>query len=345
MSDYYRIEFFTDQMVFASSALISKAQRIDLDFLTFGSFAVETPLIPCKKGWFAHIVDGTELLADGVVNDVEPQTGKQLVAVKPLQALFDVEVFATPITDVIAWLSAQITANFINSGDAAQNRPVAVTSSGSVGGIESDKAVINLLDIMSEALTTYGVVVDCRLDFSSARIAVNIYQQAATATIESDLPNVLERSVTLGDSFGAANKLIVQELGTENAVIGTTEFYLHPDGTVDTNSADRITPVFWKLKQQKTSDDFAEAALNLAKQTLTPKAFDNEVTLKYRRGDMIAQPMHMAIGTEAVIYINGTAYRSILTGKQIEAGAVTLTFGKVRAALTKKLILERRNGA
>lgn len=344
MSDYYRIEFFTDQMVFASSALISKTQRIDLDYLTFGSFAVETPPIPCQKGWYAHIVDGTEVLADGVVNDVQPQTGKQLVAVRPLQALFDVDVFASPITDAVAWLAAQINASFVNSGDSVQNRPVVVTTSGSAGGIESDKAIINLLDIMSEALTAYGVVVDCRLDFSNSTIAVNIYPQTATATIESDLPNVLERSITLGDSYGAANKLIVQEIDKEDAVLSTTEFYLHPDGTVDSNNTNRITPVFWKLKQQKTSEDFATEALNLAKQTLTPKAFDNEVVLKYRRGDMIAQPMQMEIGTKAVIYIGGTAYRSILTGKEIEAGAVTLTFGKVRAALTKKLILERRNG-
>lgn len=344
MFNSYRVEFFNDQLEFQSAALVSAQQRIELDYLAFDAFSLETPDVTCEKGWFVHIVDGTTLIADGVVSDVEPKKNYQLVAVKPLQALFDVEVFASPIANVVQWLGAQITAQFINNADALQNRPIVVTATGTAGGLEMDGQTINLLEVMSEALTTYGIVCDCALDLVNMKVTVQIYKQTATAVLESDLPNVIERTVTLGDSYGAANKCIVQGVDSAGAVQATATYYLHPDGTVDTQNSNRITPVFWTLRQQSyKAEEFAEKAQIAAQQALTPKAFDNEIQLTYRTGDKIASPMEMAIGTAATIYVNGTAYNSLLTGRAIQGERVTLTFGQVRTALTKQLTIERRN--
>lgn len=344
MSDTYRVEIFTDQLSFASAALISKVQAIELDYLAYDAFELEMPLMACEKGWFVHIMDGETLIADGVVSDVVPAKTIQKVAIRPLQALFDVEVFPSSIPDAIAWLSQQINAQFISNADTLQNRPVVVTASGSAGGIETDSETINILDIMGRALEAYGVVCDCALDLTQLKVTVSIYQQTATATLESDLDNVLEREVTLGDSYGAANKCIIRETdGETGAVLNTYTYYLHPSGKVDQSNTDRITPVFWVLTSETTEENFATKARNIAVGYLTPRAFDNEIKITYREGDRIARPMEMQIGTVATIYVNGDAYSSLLTGRTIENGAVTLTFGKVRSALTKKLIMERRN--
>ena len=64
--------------------------------------------------------------------------------------------------------------------------------------------------------------------------------------------------------------------------------------------------------------------------------------LRYRQDDPMVTPAALEIGTQADILYGGKAYRSILTGYELDSGTITLVFGAVRMELTKKLILERR---
>ena len=77
-------------------------------------------------------------------------------------------------------------------------------------------------------------------------------------------------------------------------------------------------------------------------ETLTPQQYDNEIVLQYRSGDALVHPETLQPGTPCTIYTGGVAYSSLLTAKAYSAGTVELTFGAVRVALTKQLILERR---
>lgn len=344
----YKLEIFTDQMEFADAALIAE-QTVELDYLTFDAFTLLSTPVKCQKGYFVHVTAGGSLVCDGVVSDVQPGTGTVSISVRPLQALFDCEVFSTPISDVVTWLEEQIREQFVSNADALQNRPVMVNQTVRTAYpiAVTDGDTVKLLDIMATALTTYGIVCDCYLDMETLKVAVDIYQPGDEMTIESDLKNVLEKSVTLGDSYGAANKIVVRKV-VEDPDTGAVTYpeqkvyYLHPDGTVDERNADRITPVFWTLKDVSDSDTWEQDALAAAVEALTPQQFDNEIVLTYAEEDNLVYPATMLIGTRATIYVDGTAYSSILTGKTIGQGTISLTFGQVRAALTKRLILERR---
>lgn len=123
----YKLELFTEQMKNAGAAIID-APTIDLDYITFDAFSVTSPAVPCKKGYFAHITNGRQLVADCIVSDVQPGVGTVEISMRPLQALFDVDVFASTITDVGSWLAQQITEQFVSNADTLQNRPVTVAS-------------------------------------------------------------------------------------------------------------------------------------------------------------------------------------------------------------------------
>lgn len=344
----YKLELFTEQMIFADAVEID-TPTIDLDYLTFNAFSVTAPTVACQKGYFAHITNGSALVADCIVSDVQQDTGTVAISMRPLQALFDVEVFASPIPDAASWLLDQIEAQFVSNADTLQNRPVTVVSTVrtayplTVGEDET----LNLVNIMAQALTTYGIYVDARLNMKTMKIVVQILPPVSQLTFEADLDNVLDKTITLGDSYGSANKMIIRKQ-VEDSETGEvtypseTVFYLHPDGTVDTTDDNRITPVFWLLGNLADSETWDQDALDQAVENLTPQQYDNEITLQYRAGDALVNPEIAQIGTPAVIYTGGMAYTSILTGRTIGAGTVTLTFGAVRVALTKKLILQRR---
>lgn len=344
----YKLEVFTDQMQFASAAVIS-APEISLDYLTYDAYSLTVPTMECKKGWYTHISNDGDTVADGVVSDVQPGKGVVDISIRPLQAIFDVQVFPSPITDAAAWLAEQIRAQFVSNADTLQNRPIhiesAVRSNYPLEMGEGD--TIGLIDVMAQALTTYGIYVDAKLDFDGEQIAVQILPPPAAVTLEADLDNVLERSITLGDSYGSANKMIIRKRVTDSETDAVSYpmqavFYLHPNGSVDTNNADRISPVFWAIATLPDSETWDADALEQATQTLAPQQYDNEIILKFALGDKLVEPESIQPGTPVTIYTGGLPYNSILTGRAFSAGTIELTFGAVRVALTKQLILQRR---
>ena len=342
----YKLEIFTDQMEFCSAALIDK-QPIELDFLTYDAYTIAAKAIPCKKGYFTHITDGGSLVADGVISDVQPGTGTVDISIRPLQALFDVEVFASPIPDAVIWLEQQITEQFIKNPDALQNRPVRLSASTRTAApLAVDGETVRLLDVMAAALTTYGIVCTCYLDMAKKAVQASIAAVTKVVTLEADLPNVLEKSITLGDSYGAANKAYIRQVVEDEAgnttYPQTAVFFLHPDGTIDNKDADRIVPVFWTVKNVNDSETWEQEALEAATEALAPQQYDNEIILTYRAGDGLTHPENIPIGAQARILTGGEAYTSILTGRTIGVGTVELTFGRVRVALTKQMIMERR---
>lgn len=342
----YKLEIFTDQMEFCSAALINK-QPIELDFLTYDAYTVTAKAIPCKKGYFTHITDGGTLVSDGVVSDVQPGTGTIDISIRPLQALFDVEVFASPIPDVVTWLEQQITEQFIQNADALQNRPIKLsTDARAAAPLTIDGETVRLLDVIAAALSTYGIVCTCYLDMAERVVQVNLTTVTKTVTLEADLPNVLEKSITLGDSYGAANKAYIRRVVEDEAghttYPQTAVFFLHPDGTIDNEDVERIVPVFWTVKDVNDSETWDQEALEAATEALAPQQFDNEIVLTYRAGDGLSHPEEIPIGVQAKILTGGEVYTSILTGRTMGVGTVELTFGRVRVALTKQMIMERR---
>lgn len=358
-------------MEYASATVVSKSQNIDLDYLAYDAFSIETQLIEAKKGYFVHITQDNEFVADGIISDVRPDKKTQKISIRPIQALFDSEIFYDPISSSIQWLADTITSYYITNTDAPQNRPIDLTftlSADSCSLIENFKDVgdtVNLLSVIETALKTYSVVVDTWIDMSDLRIKVNIYQQTETKELEADLENVLESDVTLGDSYGSINKALVRkydyvettsggETTKEVRVLGDFEYYRLSDDSIvlSTDTYDqslRIFPVFWDLiliekTSEMTDAEWLEEALSQATEVLTPETYDQEIVLKYHKDDKLVRPMDIKIGSIITVHLKGETYTSILAAKRIEGNTVTLTLGAVRTELTKKLSMDRIGG-
>lgn len=352
----YKVEIFSDQFVYKSMAMVDEyTTTIEQDFLTYDSNTIQTPLIECEKGDLVHITDqDNNYVADGIIGDVQPSDKAQEITIRPLNALFDTEVFYTAVTDCITWLATNIDSAFMSNTDTLQNRPITLTYTASAEALPLTgfnlHETVNILSVMISAMKTYGVVVASRLDLPNKRFTVDIYQQTATKVLEASLDNVLQKSVTIGDNYGSTNKAVIRKIRVVDdvtTVLGQTEFYLHTDGTINATDGNRIVPVFWEIESLELDDDMTEsewqaAALSRAKEILTPAKYDNEIVLQYDRDDLLARPADMLIGTATTIYLDGNTYASILTGKRIEGQKITLIFGVTRTELTKQLSIKQR---
>ena len=348
----YRLEIFDDQMVYVSSTMLDEDVLVEDDELTLAPYTLTVRPMAASKGWFTHLCRGAQVVADGIISDVQPGKETTTLSVKPLKALFEADVFLpAEIPDAAAWLSAQIEQWFAGAEDVSQRRPVrlATTMSGTLCPLAPDAGATTakLTDLMARAMTVYGIVVDCRLNPAEKLVDVSVRRETATMTLEADLDNVLDRTVTLGSSYGAANKCILRRTQTDAETGEVTEleqrsFYLHSDGTVTEEDADRITPVFWALEDLEDCDTWDADALARAAEVLTPQSYDQEIVLAYRRDDRIARPTERSIGTAATIRLGGATHHSILTGRTYLGSTVELTFGCVRTELTKRLTMERR---
>lgn len=348
----YNLEVFTDQFEYVAFDLIDDRQTIDLDYLTYSAYTITTRLNQAQKGYFIRITKDNEHVASGYIADVQPGKTTQEISIKPLQSLFDAEVFYTPVTDCITWLATNIQAAFMNNADTLQNRPITLTYTPSANNLPLTgfnlHTEVNILSVIISALKTYGVVCEMTLDVTNKRITVDIAQQTATQTIEANLENIIEKSVTLGDSYGSLNKMIIRKTDKDTgANLGEHSFYLHPNGTIDRTNNNRIYPVFWDLETLETEDDqtatqWLNKATERAKEVLTPEKYDNEILLTYKADDMLTHPLSAEIGTATDIYFENEQYGSILTGKTITGEKVTLIYGVVRTDLTKKIAMRNR---
>lgn len=343
----YKIEFFDSKMNYQCSHFFD-VDEISYDYLT--QEATEIILVgkcTAQKGSFAHIT-GDDCF-DCIVSDIRPDMGVTKVSIRPLQALFDFEVFTEPITDVAEFIFKQIKNTMVENVDILQNRPLEIHniafSSQRPMVIEQNK--VNLIDVLASALTTYQIAVDCKLNMKQKTVVAIIEYVAETKVIEADLKNVISKEITLGDSYGSFNKVFIRETSTNNetgaiTILNIVSFFLHTDGTISTIDMLRISPVFFTIEDLETSVEWNIKALEKASELLVPQQFDNEINLTYKKQDKITNPQQMKIGTGAIIYTNDKAYTSILTGKVIAKNTILLIFGAVRVDLTKKLILERR---
>lgn len=341
----YKIEVFSRDFTFKSFSVIEKPD-FSMDYLTIEKTSVWAKEITADKGDFVHITTGTEIAYQGIIDDLEPGIDGVTLTLKPLIALFDVNVKwdRNAIENIEDFIAGIITDNFVNSGDDLQNIPgLAVsTTSETAASLNLDSDIGEFYNIITTALTGYGVVVDFSFDPQNKNASVIIGKSLKSTVIEADLPNVIGTSFIIGDSYGQLNKLTVinQDDNSEEKT-----YYLHNDGTVDDVDNDRIFPVFFSYQFVSVGDkDFATEAYAAAYTALAPQKYDNCIEITINTENRLIDAS-MSIGTEAVIYYGNKTYISVLTGFSKSDKTVTLVFGCVRAELTKRLILERRKKA
>lgn len=200
--------------------------------------------------------------------------------------------------------------------------------------------IVNLVNsVIIPAMEKYGVLVKTQLDIQNREIKVSVGKVAqGTIIIETDLPNIIRKNITIKSVSADVNKLIIYDASDYET---KKTYYLHNDLSYDTKDTDRITPVNCEITSVKVEEgsSFESAAISEAYNKFANLSYSNLIELTMMNGDILVRPDEIEFGQIVRIISDGVSYTSILTGR--ERGTVTkLIFGTVRLDLTKIL---RRN--
>lgn len=199
------------------------------------------------------------------------------------------------------------------------------------------KAVINLLkDLIQPALVRNRVALYITPNFTSQTITIHVgIKDSVDFKIEAELPNVIAKNVILNQTTKEVNKLFVYN---EADFSQSATYYLHNDGTFDTNNTDRVTPVMFDIKtiNVKEGETFSDCALEAAKDTFGDIFAANLIEIKVLNDDWLVKASTMEIGQLVSVILNGAVYQSVLTGFK-RKDCTELTFGTIRMDLTKIL--------
>ena len=314
-----------------------------------------------QKSDIIRIWRGTEQYS-GIITNVTTGAGvnvelisKNLMTItyEPWIKLFDIDIlFDTDLqgsnTPLETFIANTITDYFISNSDSMQNiSGLSVQTSTSTlnwgfhltSVVEGQHyTVVNFLNaILTRAMSKYQVALDFDVDFENKTIVVSIGKnQLAEKVIEAELPNIINRSITLQANSNDTNKLIVYDMSD----ISTSEtYYLHTDGTYDTTDDDRIVPVVLEIAGviSNESETFQSLADAYASNLFNSISYNNLIELEMLDDDDLVKPKDLKIGQTLNVISGGASYSTILTGRRI-GETTTLICGTIRLDLTKILL-------
>ena len=339
----YKIEIFDRAYNFVSFSPVERPE-IYVDFLTLEKSSVTCVSISAQKGDFAVITDSKgKTIYSGIVDDVDISEIGTALTLQPLVSIFDCDVYfdRTQSSQIEPFIAGIILRYFRDSSDAAQNITgiTVETTSETTGALNLKDNIHNLYEIMTTALSDYGIAVSVEIDAGAKTFAVTIGTIQGAATIESDLPAVVEKSIIIGDSYGETNKFTAVN---EDQETETATYYLQPNGQISQNPTERLLPVFFSFGFVSVSSEetFADAAYDAAYSALAKNKYNNLIEVTAAEDNHIFPTA--TIGRPVTVLDGGNAYSTIITGYSIREKTVTIIMGCVRADLTKKLLMERR---
>lgn len=353
----YNVEVFTQKFEMVSSTNINEITYKE-DYLSFDENTITVfPMAGIAKEDYIRISRDDEEYA-GVITEITYGTDKsnklQVISFKPLMELlntdilFDVNLQQTGTLE--GFIKDRITEMFIENEDAAQNiRGLSVVTKTQTpdwyfhitprdsGGHYN---IVNLIDsVIVPAMEKYGVLVKPVLDIQSRTIRIEIGRvMAGTFIIEADLPNVINKQITIKSVSSDVNKLIIYDAADYET---KAVYYLHSDLSYDRKDEDRITPVNCEITsvQVEEGHSFDSAAINEAYNKFANLSYSNLIELTVMKKDALIHPEDMEFGQVVKIISDNMQYTSILTAREIGKNH-KLIFGTVRLDLTKIL---RRN--
>lgn len=213
---------------------------------------------------------------------------------------------------------------FVNNADQEQNIPyaeVAIKSATSSWMLDivpdtetSSYALINFFKkVIIPAFEQYSIVVTPHIDFKAKKVTFTVEKNTkATKTIESDFPNVMDKSIVVRKQKKMVNKVTTYNKNNFSMV---ATYFLHTDDTFDKNNTDRVTPVQWVDKEcsTPTTEEQAEriaSKINSAIQTIDRNIGGHEVEEDALQSavdtvnDYLSEGLSIVSGT---VYQNGTA--------------------------------------
>lgn len=349
----YNVEFFDSSFELKHRTNVSRPD-IDSDYLSIEENTVtilSTDEVEKDMYIRLHCLDIDEF---GIVTGLENQNDVQLiVSYKPLTTLFEQKVLINTSYQNNSEMSLEqtiadaITDNWISNTDTSKNIPLASvevlteTVSWTLNLTPTDSGmtycICNFYDsVITAALSKYKIAVTVVPDYQNKTIVFQIgANEQDTEYLETDMPNILSKSVNVGEVDIDINKLTVYDSTDYTSYI---TYYLHSDFSYDTTDDDRLTPVYENIVSVDVDDDntLEDLASEQASSTFSSYSYDNLIEIECMEDDSAIEPLQMAIGQQVNIISEGVQYTSILTGRKI-SDTVTLIFGTIRLDLTKIL--------
>lgn len=352
----YNVEIFTPDFKMVGNSNIDTVSYKE-DYLSGDENSIT--IIPIKgvsKQDYIRISRGDEEYS-GVITEITYGTDKsknlQTISYKPFMELFDTDILFD-VNDqgagsLESYICKTIEDTFLKNEDEKQNiKGLSVETTSSTldwyfhitpaqsGGHFN---VVNLMDsIIIPSLEKYSVIIKTWLDIQNRALRVYVGKAASgLRIIETDLPNIITKSLTIKSVSADVNKLILYDASSdyENKKV----YFLHAsDLGYDTKDRDRITPVNCSIRALEIDENsnFESAAQSEAHNVFGNLAYSNLIELTMLNGDTLVRPEEMEFGQVVRILSDGVEYSSILTGR--ERGKNTkLIFGTVRLDLTKIL--------
>ena len=347
MPNLYKIEIFDREYRYISMGVMQNPP-IQMDYLTLEATTISVNKIQANKGDFAHITDFSgKVIYQGIIQDVYNTNSGVSIKILPMLSLLDVQVQydkiifrQKPLEDVIEQI---IKETYITNSDKLQNiKGLIVKRLTRTQDTQLDirSNVHAFWDIITKALTLYGIIIEMELKAQEKQIVVSIAKKEEKIVLEAELENCIHRSFVTTDEYGTLNK--VTFVNKDDPKEEKITYYLHPDGKIDTQNTNRIVPVFFSAEYIQGAENFEEEARNRAKEQLLPEKYQQNIELGYLEGDRMIDSENIKIGILADIHYKDKIYQSIMTGYSNNNGVKILIFGCIRLELTKKLILERR---
>ncbi len=341
ITQVYNVEIFSPDITYRDSAQVSEL-TYKYDYLDIEKNKIKLPRINATKGDYIRIL-GHKMELIGIVSDVTRKDKEYTIEYKTFNKILDVEMYMPQASGCIEeYLSGLICGQWVENEDNFQNIKglEVMANTRTEGALDVDEGINNLFDVVAEAFEIHQIVLDWHLDVAARKVKCSIHKiEPGTFTIEADLENVLEKTITLKESCEASesvNKVIIynEENYRQHAI-----YYRQQDDTVTQNPVSRKLPVVTRAAICRATDktSFEDAAMARATAILKPDKYDNLIEITVAPDDLLVMPELRYVGQEARIISGGNIYCTVLTGKEIKGGTVKLIFGAIRLELTKRI--------
>ena len=354
----YRVEIFDRNFECRSHTNIGNVDYAE-DYLSLETNTVLVEQIDVNVGDYIWITNDTYSffgIVSGVSSDSEDVLSisyQSFLSLFDTSVLFDIRKQGDKGTQTLEYyISSIISSLYILNTDQSMTIPgltmslSSETSKWTLGiasdDEESNYCIVNFLrSIVISAFERYSIRISVAPDIGAHRIQLIIgVNNASTQTIEADLPNITDKTVTVKENDNSVNKVVIynSENFTDKVI-----YYRHPDSTFSIEDANRIVPVIQEIYAVEPTyegdvvvETFEEKAFDQAIDAFSTVEFNNLIELTMPIDDPLNHPMSMDIGQVVNVISDDKMYSSILSGKKI-GNTVTLIFGIVRVDLTKKI--------
>ncbi len=357
----YRAEIYDTHFNFISYGPVSE-KNIQIDYLVQDVSSITIPqIITASVNDYVAVRQNGIIYMYGIISDVAYSQGKTTISFVHFMSLLDVDLLVDPrvfeTTSVEEWLHDRLL-ELYDGSDTYQNLvgfscvystetmipfEYEVDDEGNV-----DMADINLFSFVQELLKKYNLIMTWRVDFAGQTIqcSIDMIDTEDVWTVKLGLADTPDYSIDIHTVEGTFNKI---KYFDEADFTNTVTYYLHSDGTVDTDSlTDRLLPVTYTEKTARADDTegeektFEEVALEDARSAMLNTNFNHEIIVTFNTESKL-----IPVGNVGQIYNlvtpEGVVFNSILTGyEQINVKYLRLVFGYIRTNLTTILKMQRR---